>query len=327
MVVTSESEFIENTNRTIDKRLTLAHSLTSSGFSDHLLKLSCRHLCVSDNAKRVRPLLCLYYHWMHDAHIDPVFLNIGVAAEFIHAASLLHDDIIDEADKRRGKSTAHRVFGNAHAVLAGDFLLTEAFDLLRSFDRGVTDRAIDVVREMTKAAILELDARGKVDITVEDWQTIAKGKTGILFSWCGFASSQYLKKHDHEQALWEAFERIGIIFQLADDLKDFHGDNNLKDVCRDIRNLEASLPVILAIKHDTRLRELFHDAFSAGFIEEEQAFVLRDFVIRAGALVEGKALLVKEIARVNKLLAAFQGSKGKDCLDHFIKELTYFALQ
>ncbi len=246
---------------------------------------------------------------------------MGVAAEFIHSASLLHDDIIDEADRRRGRPSVNHAYGNATAVLAGDFLLTEAFDLLRPFDRAISEQAILVVREMTKASMLELEARGKIDVTIEEWRAIAHGKTGALFSWCGFAVGHFLNDKTAADRLWQLGKHIGFIFQLADDLKDFHGDHALKDICRDIRNLESSLPIILAINQDCQIKDKFKAAFLGGFIDENLAINLRDLIMRSGAVTKASQLLSEEVAKALDLLAVFDKTKGKHCLDRLMQEL------
>jgi len=317
-----EQQFLLETNGLINERLKLIPQKEVGIFAENLLTLACRHLCISQNAKRIRPLLCLYYHWMLVLDVDPRFASLGVAAEFIHTASLLHDDIIDEADRRRGKPSVNHAFGNATAVLAGDFLLTEAFDLLRPFERAISEQAILVIREMTKASILELDMRGKTDVTIEGWRTIAQGKTGALFSWCGFAVGHFLKDSEAADRLWRLGHHIGFIFQLADDLKDFHGDNDLKDICRDIRNLESSLPIILAINQNYQIKDKFVEAFASGFIDENQALILRDLVMRSGALTKASQLLSEELMRALDILAIFDKTLGKHRLDRLIDELT-----
>jgi geranylgeranyl pyrophosphate synthase len=266
-------------------------------------------------------LLCLYFHSLFREDFNDDFLNLGVAAEFIHAASLLHDDIIDEADQRRGKTSVNRHFGNAKAVLAGDFLLTEAFDLLRSFDRTLIDNAIFVVREMTRSAMMELNTRGRADLSASCLRSISVGKTGCLFAWCGFAAAHYAKREDSARLLSGMGERIGFIFQLADDIKDFHGDQQLKDVCRDIRNRELSLPILLACDEDMRLREDLRLAFMADAVSVEEAIRLKDRVLMTKGIERATAIMLAELDAVLSSLSPFIGSHGYACLDRFVRQL------
>lgn len=314
----SEQDYVQKINELISHRLKPLASFEMLAHGENLLNLACRHLCASPHAKRARPLLCLYYHWLFREEISDDFINIGIAAEFIHAASLLHDDIIDDADKRRGDITSNRKFGNQTAVLAGDYLLTEAFNLLIPFDRMFIDRAISVVREMTKAAIVENNSRGNVDLLPVDVRRIAVGKTGVLFSWCGFATSILCNSSLATTNLWQIGEHIGVIFQLADDLKDFDGDKALKDVCRDLRNLEPSMPVVLAMHKNPTIKQRFKEFSARGNMTEEKACELRDMIIATKALLETKAMMAREVDQALTLLSPYRGTLGKDYIDRFV---------
>lgn len=314
-------DYLTSINRLIEDRLKPLASDTLFGTSENLLNEACAHLCLSPHAKRVRPLLCLYYHELFCEQFESDFINIGVAAEFIHAASLLHDDIIDEADKRRGVITANHRYGNKTAVLGGDYLLTEAFNLLLPFDRILIERAISVVREMTKSAIAELNARGNTDLTPLDVQKIALGKTGLLFSWCGFAVSVLCKKPQATDNLWQLGKHIGMLFQLADDIKDFDGDKQLKDVCRDIRNLDPSMPIVLALAENPLIKQRFTTLLANGEIAEADALDLREMIIATKALEKTRSMMGEHVTEAMKLLNDYQISKGKEYVENFISAL------
>lgn len=315
-----EALFLHDINALIDQRLRPALD-GDIGFAEASLSLACRHLCVSDRGKKVRPLLCLYFHNMLGKEFDRRLINIGVAAEFIHGASLLHDDIIDEAEKRRGKSSVNRQFGNAHAVLAGDFLLTESFDLLRTYDRALIDRAIVVVREMTLASMLEYSSRGQVMGSVDKLFTISRGKTGALFAWCGFAVGILNNDENSGKIFAEVGESVGLIFQLADDIKDFDGDHHLKDACRDIRNRELSLPIMLACEQNRSIKDQFEAAFKKSEIDQNSASSLKDLIMNSNALSTARAMMAREIDRVMTLLCSFQNTEAKTALLNFVTDL------
>jgi heptaprenyl diphosphate synthase len=315
-----EKQFLEEVNLLIANRLKPVHELDHG---QELLKTICRHLCVSENAKRMRPLLCLYYNLLFREEFHKSLVNIAVTAEFIHAASLLHDDIIDEADKRRGQDSANMRFGNAKTVLAGDFLLTEAFDLLRSLERSLSEKAITVIKEMAVAAMREFNARGKL-ISSKELSMIAKGKTGILFSWCGYASAICTKEKEAASLLWSLGERIGLIFQIADDLKDFDGDKNLKDSCRDLRNKEPSMPMILAINKIPSLKEEFFKSFSHE-VDEQEAHRLKDLIINSGAIKEAEDMINFELQQIMNTLSPYQGTLGKAFIDQWMEVLSLSA--
>ncbi len=316
--MTLEEEFLSCTSARIEKRLTEAFCPSVDDHAISALLNVCRHLCQSSSAKRARPLLCYYYWLFEKEDFGPELVDIAVAAEFIHAASLLHDDVIDEAGRRRGKETANRVFGNSVAVLGGNYLLTEAFRLLAPYDRRIVDKSIDVIARMTHAAILEINSRNRVDVCNEIYQAIAIGKTGELFSWCGFAAATLLGSDKLVRVFSDLGPRLGKIFQMADDLKDFDGDKNLKDQCRDIRNREPSLPLILAMQHDPIKHEFLK---ASGELTDGDVQHLRDLVVKSGALEKTKMLIRGEIHDLFKKLEPFNNRPGKIRLERWVYEI------
>lgn len=315
--------YLEEVSALIEARLSKRSSASQFLVAKNDLISICRHLCISEHSKRVRPLLCLYCHWMLADDVPNYLADVGVATEFIHAASLLHDDIIDEAERRRGKNSANRLFGNAAAVLAGDYLLIEAFLLLQPLDRKLIDQAILVVQKMTQAAMLELHARGRFDVSIEYLRAIARGKTGALFAFCGFAAGYLYHNNDAAQLFWEVGERIGLIFQLADDIKDFDGDKNLKDVCRDIRNKELSLPILLATSSNKAIEERFRSTFLSGEIDEQAAHQLKEMVLSCGAIKKARLMMSHELDYVMTALQPYHGTVGKMLIESFVNELVY----
>lgn len=315
-----EGEFLQKTNDLIEQRLSIRKGELVDDQSP-MAQLIARHLCAAPSAKRARPLVSLYYHWLFDEKTNEFSVPLGVAAEFIHAASLLHDDVVDEAHKRRGLASANAVFGNAQAVLAGNFLLTQAFDLLRPLKREFIDKAIIVVREMTLSAMLEIECRGRLDVSQNSWYAVARGKTGVLFSWCGWAAAINSNKIEDAERLWSLGFSIGNIFQMVDDLKDFSGDGDLKEVAKDIRNKESSLPVLIAINSDEKIKKQFSDKFVKDVLSDEDVAQLRHLVLASNAIEDTKTHIQKELSRVKDCLSIYEGSRGKAALDGWMREL------
>jgi geranylgeranyl pyrophosphate synthase len=207
--------------------------------------------------------------------------------------------------------------------LAGNFLLTLGFGLLKSYDRKLIDKAIDVVEIMTRAAILEVKTRGRIDIGISQWYEIANGKTGVLFGWCGFGVATLVDKPIDAQLLWQLGTNIGNIFQMADDLKDFNGDKSLKDQCRDIRNKEPSLPIIFAINSSKNIMVEFEKAFcnEEANMEIEKSLYLRELVLDSGAIDKTKEAMKKELDLLRVGLSKYEGTAGKDKIDNWITNL------
>lgn len=315
-----EQDFLKTVNDLIDDRLTINATSDIECEGEQMLIDTCRHLCVSEHAKRARPLLCLYYNLMLSDDITVGLANISVAAEFIHAASLLHDDIVDKAKKRRGKLSANNKYGNDVAVLAGDFLLTESFELLKPYERELSDVAIQVIREMTKSAIVELNTRNKMDVSLAELEKISVGKTGELFSWCGFAVCTLLGRRELIDTFWQVGRKIGIIFQMADDIKDFSGDKDLKDSFKDVLNLEPSIPLSIAVNENillkNKIKELENKEFSSDDLQQ-----IKLLVLGSNAIDLTKKSMYKHLRDINFMLSNFNGTKGKKMVDCFVSNL------
>ena len=178
-----------------------------------------RHLCLGSGAKRVRPMLARLYG---DAlQVDPgPLVDVAVAAELIHSASLLHDDVVDAGMFRRGRPTVNARWGNIVAVMGGDLILTVALGRLARLDWRLAQSAIGVVAEMTRGAITEVEARGELELPLARLRYIQESKTGALFGWCGVAAAT-LARDEAAARRFDAFGRhLGVAFQIADDIRD-----------------------------------------------------------------------------------------------------------
>jgi octaprenyl-diphosphate synthase len=181
------------------------------------------------------------------------------------------------------------------AVLAGDWLLSTAFSLLGPYPREVTTGAIQLLSEMTRAAIVEVEARGRVDLPLSTWRTIAEGKTGALFGWCGTAAARAGGQAQLVPA-FDAFGRsLGVAFQLADDLKDLLEPEAGKDRFADVRNRNPSFPLLLAMQRSASLRERIAVAWGAPAVERDEAEQLGQAVIATGATHDAARALEAEV--------------------------------
>ncbi len=233
-----------------------------------LLRSAAEHLCAaqarSPGAKRVRPrLVWAFGRCMERVPEEEGLLRVAVAAELIHSASLLHDDVVDQGEIRRGRPTVNTRWGNAAAVLAGDMLLTQALSELPASPAGLAQTAVECVASMTEAAMSEVEARGRLDLTTAHWRKIAAGKTGALFAWCGRAAAQVGGDERAADHLARCGSGLGVAFQLADDLIDLMGWSSGKDSCSDLRNQEVSYP-LLAAAEIPELREAIETLWAEG---------------------------------------------------------------
>ncbi|HCF57762.1 MAG TPA: polyprenyl synthetase family protein [Myxococcales bacterium] len=263
----------------------------SASAERNALAAASRHLCLGNEGKRVRSRLVLLLGRAAGAG-EPGLEAVATSAELIHAASLLHDDVVDEASLRRGKASVNAGWGNQVAVLAGDWLLSSAFSVLRPHPREVTSEAIEVVAEMSRAALAELEARGRADLTLERWRAIAEGKTGALFGWCGQAAAR-VAGQDQLAAPFDAFgRRLGVAFQLADDLKDIWCEEG-KDRFADLKNRNPSVPILLAAGCDERFAARLRGAWSGAEVSPGEAEALGRLLLAS----EAPALTVARLGR------------------------------
>lgn len=304
--------FIEEVENRIDKALTWDRK---SSYSDMpTLAAAARHLCLASGGKRARPKLAYYFGLSVDSDLD-LLADVGVAAEFIHGASLLHDDVIDHGTLRRGLETVNVKWDNLTAVLAGDLLLAESIKGLHRCPRAVAQEALDVVAQMTRATMLESHVRGSTDTTLDQYRYIALGKTAAMFSWCG-RSAAFLGNNDEEkQESIECFgkfgQHFGIAFQMADDLLDLQELESGKTPFADIRNKNPNHPLILAQSLDAGFQEKLQQAWqSEDPLLESTIMSLGAHCISTGAAAQTLECIHVEIQKALEALGDFKKRPG-----------------
>lgn len=259
---------------------------------DTLLEAA-RHLCLS-GGKRARPMLVKIFGDTLGVGDEPL-VEAGVAAELIHAASLLHDDVVDAGMFRRGKPTVNARWGNIVAVMSGDLLLSGALLSLSRVDPRLTATALATVSEMTRAAIAEVQARGNLELSLPALKKIGEGKTGSLFGWCGIAAATVAGNQDAAQRFDAFGRRIGVAFQMADDIRDITGTDEGKPQYADLQSRTPNLPVVLGMARDARLKRRIGEAWSWAALTPEKVRELGTGVLVTGALDEAITLMNAEI--------------------------------
>ncbi len=210
---------------------------------------SANHLSES-GGKRVRPLAlllaCACFGSLSERARD-----LATAAEIVHMATLLHDDVIDDGDQRRGRPTSRRVWGNAVSVLAGDMLLVEALRLasLDAADRVTWTELVATLGRLVDGEIIQLRGRAAVNLEEATYFDIVLGKTASLFEWALRAGARTGGAPDSAvDALGRFGAAIGVAFQLVDDLLDYEGDaaKTGKTLFADLAEGKVTLPLIRA---------------------------------------------------------------------------------
>jgi octaprenyl-diphosphate synthase len=225
---------------------------------------SARHL-LDLSGKRLRPL-CVALAARAGEGFSPGARKLAVAVELVHNATLLHDDVVDLGDRRRGVDAARVIYGNAASIFGGDWLLAEALCRIHgSGVPGVLERMLEVIKEMVLAEAVQLAQRGQVRTTVSDYFRVISGKTASLFRWAMFAGAKAGGVGEAECAALEGFgQNLGIAFQLVDDVLDFAGDPETtgKSLLADLREGKMTYPLILAVDRDREIRPVL-EAFCA----------------------------------------------------------------
>ena len=222
-----------------------------------------RHL-VGAGGKRIRPTvaLLLFHAMASEGHLArrADAIEMAVALELIHSATLLHDDIIDGGEFRRGQPSALSKFGVADTLVAGDFLFSRAFALCTRFEADVIRWAAEACISLTEGEIMQGRFRHNPAVTIEDYVEIIRRKTASLFE-TGARTAAYLAGAARENvaALGRFGHHVGLAFQISDDLLDVVGHPALTGKPRgiDLRDGNPSLPIVLALQGDRELTRLF----------------------------------------------------------------------
>lgn len=294
-------------NQKIQKQLT----------SDVSLINQLGYYIISGGGKRIRPMIAVLtgqaLGYDGDKHIQ-----VAALIEFIHTATLLHDDVVDESDMRRGKQTANEVFGNAASVLVGDFIYTRSFQMMTDLD---SMRVLKLMSEATnviaEGEVLQLMNCNDPDISEADYMQVIYSKTARLFE----AASQSAAilagaTPEQEKALQDYGRFLGTAFQLIDDVLDYDADNATlgKNTGDDLDEGKPTLPLLHAM-HNGNAEE---SALIRQAIEQGNGRHLLEQVLatmkRCGSLAYTYARAEEEADKAIAALSALPDSQYKDAL-------------
>lgn len=253
---------------------------------------------IASGGKRIRPLLTLAVTKLCGGNMKRAHL-LAASVEFIHTATLLHDDVVDDSKERRGKESANVVFGNEASVLVGDFLFSRAFQLM------VSDGSLEVLRILSTASAIisegevqQLVTQSNLETTMEEYHSVIEGKTASLFAAaCEVGPVIAGKDADTTKALCDYGMALGMAFQVADDVLDYDADRQKlgKTIGDDFREGKITAPILFALEAAN---------------EEEKEFWTRTLGARDqkdGDLEHAQALIHKHSAL----------QKGLDLADNF----------
>jgi octaprenyl-diphosphate synthase len=269
--------------------------------------------------KRIRPAVLLMASRLGGYDGDRAVLYAAVV-EFIHTATLVHDDIIDDADLRRGRLAVHSRWGNDITVLLGDYLYIKSMALALTHDTLDIVRVLcDVTLKMIEGELYQLTKNGDADISEDEHFDIMRRKTAYLFGGCAQIGGM-LGKLDNgkEQALREYGFNLGIAFQLVDDLLDFTGDAEAvgKPLASDLREGKVTLPLIHLLRqsNDGEGARIVRDTITSRTVTPEQWAVLLRTLKEHASIDYAYRRAVEYAERAKKPLYAFPPSSERDAL-------------
>ena len=212
------------------------------------------HHLIDSGGKRLRPLLLLICVRLCGYQGENRF-PMATIMEFIHTATLLHDDVIDQASVRRGKTSANQIYGNAISILVGDFLSFKSFMLLTEIGNIDILKLISQMGNiMSEGEVFQLIKRGDINLTEEEYLTIIEKKTAILISAaCATGAIMGSASQEKINALSQFGKNAGMAFQITDDILDYmaRGEEFGKSIGKDLEEGKITLPLIFAIKQST----------------------------------------------------------------------------
>ena len=287
--------------------------------SDVALINQIAHYIISAGGKRLRPKLVLLFSRALGFHGEARF-ELAATVEFIHTATLLHDDVVDESALRRGRKTANALFGNSASVLVGDFVYSRAFQMMVSVNKmRVLEVLADATNVIAEGEVLQLMNMHDPDIAVEDYLRVIRFKTAKLFEASARLGAVLADAPMAVEESCAAYGRsLGTAFQLVDDLLDYEGATAElgKNVGDDLREGKTTLPLLIAMERGTAAeRALIRRAIQHGEVDLLPEIV--EIVRHTGAVEATRAAARAEADKASVSLSLLPHSPCRDALLEF----------
>ncbi len=276
-----------------------------------------RHI-IDSGGKRLRPLLVLLSA-RSLGYNGTDHIKLAAIIEFLHTATLLHDDVVDRSDLRRGRATANHLWGNAPSVLVGDFLYSRAFQLMVELGRiDIISILSDATNVIAEGEVQQLANIGKAEVSEADYFNVIRAKTAMLFQAASQTAAVLVSRDEAPiNALRDYGLTLGLAYQLVDDWLDYAGDPAVmgKNAGDDLAEGKLTLPLIHTLRHGSNTdRMIVREA-----IETRSSAALADVILavkRCGALDRTRREAEVQAQRAIDLLAAIPSGKYRDALAH-----------
>ena len=244
--------------------------------------------------------------------------TVGAAVEFVHMATLVHDDVVDNTAMRRGKPTANAVYGNGVAVLSGDYILARAMRLLAiDGDLRIIRTVSEITVEMSEGEVMEISATGRSDLSQAEYFEILRKKTAVFVEGCCRCGAIVSCANEKtETALADYGYRLGMAFQIADDLLDYTGDPEATGKPRgsDLRDGRATLPFLLALDASAPCeRTTLLAAFGNQALDDPAVLAVCDLLNRYEAFDRTREAARDQVEKAEGALTLLPESTARDC--------------
>ncbi len=265
--------------------------------------------------KRFRPILALLAYDAAGGKDESVVMDLALASEIIHTATLIHDDIYDQSKTRRGMPTLHTSHGLSHAIIAGDYLFVIGFSLGGKYDNSVVEKMAKSAANLASGELLQFEHIGNLSTTPEDYYSIVDGKTaGVFASACSCAGIVAGASIDVIKSLENFGIELGRAFQLVDDLLDLTGESSMgKPKGTDVHEGKMTLPLIhaLTILHGIE-REQLADIINNFSNDRWQE--LTSLLVKSGSFEYAHQLIVNHVDRALEHIKNLPNSNAKSLM-------------
>lgn len=273
---------------------------------------------LNSGGKRVRPLLLLLSARLC-GYTGREHYQLGSLIEFIHTATLLHDDVVDEADIRRGRRTARKVWGNQISILVGDYLYSKAMAQIVEFrSHGMNEVLAEACTKMAEGEVLQLYYNGNPSMPESDYIKIVEHKTaGLIAAACRMGAILAEASEEKQSALFRFGQYLGIAFQVADDTLDYNADGERlgKTLGQDLRQGKATLPLLHLLDHCSEPdRSMIKDRMETRTLSREDLERILGLMQDAGSLAYAMERAKTYIAAAQHELEAFEDSSARRAL-------------
>ena len=272
--------------------------------------------------KQIRPLIVLYSAKLVGS-INPSTYRAATIVELMHTATLVHDDVVDDSNKRRGMFSVNALWRNKIAVLSGDYLLAKGLLLaVENQDYNLLEYVSKATRDMSEGELLQMEKARKLDVSEDIYFEVIRKKTASLLGSC-FATGAYSTIKDREQIekLWNVGEYTGIAFQIMDDLLDYEQTSITgKPTGTDLKEKKVTLPLIYLLEHSdkTEKQKIMHLIKKKNNDPETLKFI-RDAVYKSGGMDYCRSRMDEYKNKAIDLLHEFPENDARQALEQIIE--------